>query len=78
MEVEPPDEIDPSAGAKIKNAGNTTLVVTITSDGGAVVTVEVPPNSNLLWYPPAGWRTARFNAPNQRELFRTIAQEASA
>ena len=72
MEVEPPDVIDPVEGAKIINNGPTVLVVTISSDDGPPQTVEVPPFGVEFWYPPEGWRSARFTAPGQKDQTRMI------
>lgn len=74
MKVDPPKVIIARDGATIINTGTTVLVVTITDDGGQHVTVEVPPLDSVVWYPPAGWRSARFNAPGHPEEFRMIEQ----
>jgi hypothetical protein len=78
MQVDPPKVISARDGATISNSGTSALVVTITSDRGQQVTVEVPPEGSVVWYPPAGWRSARFNAPGYPEEFRMIEQEESA
>jgi len=67
-----PDVIDPAVGADVSHDGTSTLSVTITSDTGDEVTIEVPPGAGVRWKPPAGWETASFNATGHAEVFRVI------
>ena len=72
MKVDPPAEIIASVGASISHSGAGPITVTITSDEGDQVTIEVPPNTVVNWRPPAGWESATFNSPGHPELFRLI------
>lgn len=78
MQVDPDDVILASSGAKISHTGSGPLMVTITSQDDDIVTIEVPPGTTVTWYPPAGWRSARFTAPGHTEEYRDIDQEAAA
>lgn len=72
MKVDPSDIISPTGGAEVSHDGTTTITVTITSDTGDEVTIQVPPNTIVRWVPPAGWDSATFNSPGHAELFRLI------
>lgn len=77
MNVNPDGPIG-SAGASISHSGSSTLTVTITSDTGQRVTVQVPPGSGVSWEPPPGWLSATFTAHGHAEEFRFIESEAEA
>ena len=77
LTVEPTGTIDPNGTATIKHSGTGTIKVTITSDAGQKEEIDVPP-SGATWSPPAGWKSATFNAPGCDEVFRWIGTEAEA
>lgn len=78
MQVDPDSIIIASSGAKISHTGSGVLLVTITNEDDETDTIEVPPGTVVTWYPPAGWRSARFSAPGNAEQYRQIEQAAAA
>ena len=78
MNIDPDQVIIASEGAQISHDGTGSLLVTIENENGATETVTVPAGQTVIWYPPAGWKTATFTAPGQKEEFRTIEQGAAA
>jgi hypothetical protein len=78
MQVDPDDIILATEGAKIRHGGSGPLLVTIYDDSNQSTSIEVPPGDGTTWYPPPGWRYARFTAPGHADEHREIEQAASA
>ncbi|MBL8748612.1 MAG: hypothetical protein JNK78_05595 [Planctomycetes bacterium] len=72
MKVEPEEVIIARDGAKISHDGGGTLLVTADNGQGSTVTIEVPANTDVTWYPPAGWTQVTFRAPGQQSEVRDI------
>jgi len=72
MEVNPNGTIGANSGAKISHDGTSTIVVTATNEDGLTQTFSVPPNTNVNWVPPTGWRTVTFTAGGHDPVYRTI------
>ncbi len=67
-----PDPIETTA--KISHDHDTTTTVKI-SGGGTTIEIEVPPNTEVDWTPPAGWDSATFKDGDCPDVFRFIASE---
>lgn len=72
MKIEPGETIIAREGAKISYGGSGTLWVTAEDVSGASVSIEVPENTEVTWFPPAGWTQVTFRAAGQQTEMRYV------